>query len=90
MKKLIPDVKRKPSTQVGLAAIRGNVPAVVIQDEAGGQVYITPKMARALGFQLSQMADLADGGMLTDPSSQTPEESKPFIPFIRQSSGLVM
>jgi hypothetical protein len=34
---------------------------VVVQDEHGNQVVVTPKMARQLAKELASMADVADG-----------------------------
>jgi hypothetical protein len=50
-----------PSSKCAIAAITGVEPSVVVQDERGNQVVVTPKMARQLAKELASMADIADG-----------------------------
>jgi hypothetical protein len=50
-----------PSRKCAVAAITGVQPSVVVQDERGNQVVVTPKMARVLAKELASMADVADG-----------------------------
>jgi hypothetical protein len=51
----------EPSRRCAVAAITGSTPAVVVQDDYGNQVFVTPKMARALANELREIADVADG-----------------------------
>jgi hypothetical protein len=51
----------KPSRKCAVAAISGSYSAVVVQDEHGNQVVMTPKMARALANELREIADVAEG-----------------------------
>lgn len=53
----------KPSSQCAVAAISGEgvQSSVVIQDEYGAQVVLTPRMARALSRELGEIADIAEG-----------------------------
>lgn len=51
---------RAPSNKCAVAAIMDNPPAVVVQDESGSQIVVSPKMARTLADQLLDMASIAE------------------------------
>lgn len=60
MKKFIPP-NRPPSNKCAIAAVYGRRPSVIVQDESGSQIVVTPKMARTLADQLIEMASIAEG-----------------------------
>jgi hypothetical protein len=62
MKRFIrPPRDARVSTQCAIAAITDGEPAVVVQDERGSQIIVSPKMARQLAKQLTSMANIAEG-----------------------------
>jgi len=54
----------KPSQRIAIAACSGDQPSIILQDEKGQQINITPKLARVLAKQLPEFATIAEKSIL--------------------------
>jgi hypothetical protein len=55
-----------PASGVAVAAVDGQFSGVLLQDDRGNQIFVTPKLARQLSKQMPEIANVADGKVEPD------------------------